>query len=146
MLTRRVILPAALVAGTVTTAVLAAAMDPDVRARQEAMGLVGSSMKKIAEMAKGERDFDAATARAAFSRIAAKAALVPALFEVRSNYDPESEAKDAIWENWADFAARAEDLRLAAEAGVEVDSLDALMVHLEPLTGACRACHDLYKE
>ena len=139
-------LVATLALGTFASAALAAAMDPDVRARQEAMGLVGSNMKKIAAMAKGDVDFDAAAAQAAFAKIADKAAMVPALFEARSNFDPESEAQDAIWENWADFTAKASDLQAAAEAGAGVDSAQALAAAMGPLGGACKACHMTYKE
>ena len=133
MFTRKSTLVAALVLGTAATAVSAAAMDPDVRARQEAMGLVGSNMKKVSTMAKGEVEFDAAAAQAAFANIADKAAAVPALFETQSNTDPESEAKDAIWGNWDDFVSKASALQAAAEAGAGVDSLEALGAALGPL-------------
>ncbi len=146
MFTRKSALAAALVLGTAGTAVVAAAMDPDVRARQEAMGLVGSNMKKIATMAKGEVDFDAAAAQVAFANIAEKAAMVPALFETQSNADPEAEARDAIWENWDDFVAKAGTLQAAAEAGAGVDSPEALAAAIGPLAETCKACHSTYKE
>ncbi len=146
MFTRKSALTAALALGLAGSAALAAAMDPDVRARQEAMGLVGSNMKTIGGMAQGKVDFDAAAAQAAFATIAEKAAMVPALFEAQSNTDPEAEAKDAIWENWDDFVAKAGELQAAAEAGAGVDSPEALAAAMGPLAGTCKACHSVYKE
>ena len=137
MFTRKSALVAALVLGTAASAALAAAMDPDVRARQEAMGLIGSNVKKVTQMVKGEVAFDAAGAQAAFAAIAEKADMVPALFENPSNSDPEAEAKDAIWENWDDFTAK---------AGASVDSPEALAAAMGPLGEACKACHSTYKE
>ena len=146
MFTRRSALAATLVLGTLATGVFAAAMDPDVRARQEAMGLVGSNVKKVASMVKGEVAFDAAAAQAAFAAIAEKADMVPALFETKSNNDPEAEAKDAIWENWEDFVTKAGALQTAAEAGIGVDSPEALAAAMGPLSETCKDCHSTYKE
>jgi cytochrome c556 len=146
MFARKSALVGALALGTLGSAVFAAAMDPDVRARQEAMGLVGSNVKKVAAMVKGEVDFDAAAAQAAFATIAEKAETVPALFETRSNSDPEAEAKDAIWDNWEDFTTKAADLQAAAEVGTLVDSPEALGASMETLGGACKACHSVYKD
>ena len=146
MFNRRSALFSAFAIGVAATAALAAAMDPDVRARQEVMGLIGSKLKKVAPMAQGKVAFDAAAAQAAFASIADKAARVPAVFEAKSNYDPESEAKDAIWENWADFVTKAGVLQAAAEAGVGVDSPEALAAALGPLADSCKACHSTYRE
>lgn len=146
MFTRKTSLVAALALGTIASAALAAAMDPDVRARQEAMGLIGANMKTIGEMAQGKTAFDAAAAQAAFAAIAEKAEVVPALFETKSNTDPEAEAKDALWDNWDDFTAKAAALKAAAEAGTSVDGPEALGAAAGPLGGACQACHKAYKE
>lgn len=143
---QKITLAAVLALATGATVAYAAAMDPDVNARQEAMGLIGSNVKKLSTMAKGEAEFDAAAAQAAFAAIAEKAGAVPALFEAQSNTDPESEAKDAIWENWADFSAKAAGLLTAAEAGAAVDSPEALGAAMGPLGEACKACHSVYKE
>ncbi|HHC30202.1 MAG TPA: cytochrome c [Rhodobacterales bacterium] len=145
MNTRKTILAATLLLGAATAA-FAAAQDPDVRARQEVMGLIGSNLKKIAPMAQGKADFDAAVAQAAFAKIAEKAAMVPGVFETRSNTDPEAEAKDALWDNWDDFVSKAAALQNAAEAGANVDSLEALQAAFGPLAGTCKSCHTAYKE
>jgi cytochrome c556 len=146
MFTRSTALVATLILGTAASVAFAAASDPDVRARKEAMGLIGSNVKKLSDMVKGEVAFDAAAAQAAFAKISEKAAVVPVLFEPQSNTDPESEAKDAIWVNWDDFATKASELKLAAEAGAAVDSPEALGAAMASLGGACQACHSVYKE
>lgn len=146
MFTRKTALAGALALGTLATAAFSAAQDPDVAARQEAMGLIGSNVKKVASMVKGEVAFDAEAAQAAFAKIAAKADMVPTLFETRSNTDPEAEAKDAIWDNWDDFVTKAGALKTAAEAGASVDSVEALAAAMGPLSQACKACHSTYKE
>ena len=146
MFTRNSTLVAALVLGVAASAALAAAMDPDVRARQETMGMIGANMKTIGEMAQGKIAFDAAAAQAAFATIAEKADTVPAVFETQSNTDPESEAKDALWDNWDDFTAKAAALKAAADAGASVDSPEALAAAAGPLGGACAACHKAYKD
>ena len=137
------LLVGALVAATATAAI-AYANNPAVQARQEAMQLIGSNMKKIAPMAQGKADFDAAVAQAAFAAIAEKAAMVPDLFEAKED-DPESDAVDEIWDNWDDFVAKAGALETAARAGVGVDSLEALGAAIGPLGAACKACHSEYK-
>lgn len=146
MFTRKTALAGALALGTLATAAFSAAQDPDVAARQEAMGLIGSNVKKVVSMVKGEVAFDAEAAQAAFAKIAAKADMVPTLFETRSNTDPEAEAKDAIWDNWDDFVTKAGALKAAAEAGASVDSIEALAAAMGPLSQACKACHSTYKE
>jgi len=146
MFSRKTTLATAIVISTIASVAFAAATDPDVRARKEAMGLIGADVKKLSTMAKGETAFDAAMAQQYFSEIAEQAAKVPALFEPQSNGDPESDAKDAIWENWDDFIAKASDLKMAADGGASVDSPEALGAAMGALGGACKACHSVYKD
>lgn len=146
MFTRKSALVAVLALGTAATAALAAAQDPDVAARQEAMGLIGGNVQKIASMIKGEVEFDATTAQGYFAAIAEKAEAVPSLFETKSNTDPEAEASDAIWDNWDDFVTKAGALQAAAEAGAGVDSAEALAGAFGGISEACKSCHMAYKE
>ncbi|GKY88812.1 cytochrome c [Sinisalibacter aestuarii] len=146
MFNRKSALVAAFAFGTVATAAFAAAQDPEVIARKETMGLIGADVKALTQMAKGAVAFDAAAAQTAFAEIAEKAATVPVLFEPQSNTDPESDAKDAIWENWDDFVSKANNLQMAAEAGAAVDSAEALGAAMGGLGGACQACHSVYKD
>ncbi|MCB1350342.1 MAG: cytochrome c [Maritimibacter sp.] len=117
-----------------------------VLARMEAMKAIGDATKVLGEMAKGAVAFDANAARAAAETIATHAADTPALFEAREA-DPKSEAKPGIWENFADFTAKAKDLEgLAGDLATGLDSPEPLRAGLGQLGDACKACHTEYRE
>lgn len=116
--------------------------NPTVKARMDLMSAIGADMKTLGQMAKGQIDFDAAAAQAALDAMAAAAAEIPAKFEANET-DPESDAADAIWENWDDFVAKAETLKAAAGATVtDAASLGAAMGSVGP---TCGGCHKPYK-
>lgn len=77
-----------------------------VKARMDAMSVIGAQMKVLGNMAKGQVAFDASAAQAAAALVAEQAAAVPALFETQVD-DPKSEADPAIWTNYPDFSAKA---------------------------------------
>ena len=143
MLRLKATLAAGLALGAATFA-LAEASDPVVKARQDAMGMIGANTKILGQMAQGQTAFDAAAAQAAFSVISQKAAEVPSLFEVEAD-DPESEAKAEIWFMYDDFVTKSEALKAAADAGLGVDSPEFLGAAMGPLSGSCKACHSEYK-
>ena len=143
MVSKNAALAALMLLGTASVA-LAYTTNPAVQARQAAMQTFGGDMKKLMPMVQGKAPFDAATAQAALAEMAATAGQVPGLFEAHEK-DPESKAKDTIWENWDDFTAKAGALKAAAEAGAGVDSLEALTAAMGPVGGACKACHTDYK-
>jgi cytochrome c556 len=143
MLKLKTALAAAVVMGTATFAV-AYAQNPDVQKRQETMGIIGSNMKKLTQMSRGQISFDAGEAQAAFAKISEKAGEVPVVFEAEAD-DPESDAAPEIWFMWDEFTAKAEALKAAADAGAGVDSPDALNAALGNLGGACKSCHSQFK-
>ena len=60
-----------------------------------------------------------------------------------------TDAKPEIWENWADFEARAGDTRQAAQALMEaVESGDgaAIDTRFGELTDTCKACHRPFRK
>lgn len=120
--------------------------NPYVLARMDAMKAIGDATKVLGEMAKGATPFDADAARAAAATIATHAAETPSLFEARED-DPMSEAKPGIWENFADFTAKARDLEmLAGDLATGLDSPEALSAGLGQLGATCKACHAEYRE
>ncbi|RAP40816.1 hypothetical protein BYZ73_13470 [Rhodovulum viride] len=133
----------ALAAAAATLAHAADATDPTVKARQEAMETIGKSMKTIADMAKGDAAFDSGAATAAAATIAETAAKVPGLFETPAD-DPESEAKPAIWTDFADFTEKSEALKAAASEA-DMASLDALRGSVGDIGKTCKSCHDDYR-
>lgn len=136
---------AASVAALIATATLAHAevTNPAVKARMDAMGAIGGSMKTLGGMAKGSMEFDAAQAQAAIDTIAENAAMVPALFEANET-DPESEAAPAIWTNWDDFLMKSNALTTAAQ-GVTITDQASIGAAMGAIGGTCKACHSDYK-
>ena len=120
--------------------------NPAVMARMEAMSGVGAEMKTMGEMAKGARPFDADAARAAATRIAGYAAETPALFMAQED-DPKSEARAAIWDDFADFTAKASDMeQTATQYAGSIETLQDVQTALSALGKTCTACHKPYRE
>ncbi|NVJ99047.1 MAG: cytochrome c [Alphaproteobacteria bacterium] len=61
-----------------------------------------------------------------------------------------TEAKDAIWENWEDFAGRLDQLEADTKAFAEVanstDNMGEIMGAFKNVGRHCKSCHDKYKE
>jgi len=72
---------------------------------------------------------------------------LPHMFPSGSTQPP-TEAKPAIWQNFADFEARAKALEAAAAALAVTDprDADALAAQVRVVAEACSGCHDLYRE
>jgi cytochrome c556 len=136
----------ALILGTTLAASMALAhggvQNPAVMARMEAMSQIGDGMKVLGGMMKGELAYDTAKAQAALDKIEAASQQVPALFEAPES-DPKSEALPAIWDNWADFEAKATALTEAASG--EITGEEGLRPTLGALGGACKDCHRDYR-
>ncbi|WP_420324494.1 c-type cytochrome [Mameliella sp.] len=117
-----------------------------VMARMDSMKSIGDAMKVLGRMAKGQTTFDASAAQAAAANIARHSAETPALFEARET-DPKSEAKPAIWTDFADFTAKAEALESAAlDVSNSLTTPDDLVPAVQRLGEACKSCHSLYRE
>jgi len=137
------ILLAALLAATAALA-HSGVKDPQVKARMEGMGVLGAQTKIVSQMAKGTAPFDAAKARTAIELMQAETQRVPALFEAEAD-DPKSEAKPAIWTDWAAFTARTDALSNALDAA-DVTSPDALNATLRKIGTTCGGCHQQFRE
>ena len=122
------------------------ASDPEVKARMALMKKIGSQTKILGDMAKGDTAFDATAAQEAATTMAAAAGEIPALLEPQAT-DPESEAKPIIWEQWSDFTQKAIDLETAAtSASTTITDQASLGPAMREIGGACRACHETYRE
>ena len=102
-----------------------------------------AAMKQIAGAAKAISQGTDPAANAEL--IAAKAKMIPALFEA-NEITGDSKSLPAIWTNFADFSAKGEGLvaaamavKAAAENGGDVGAAAKAM------GGACGACHKSYK-
>jgi cytochrome c556 len=86
-----------------------------MKERMDAMDEMGEAMKRLTPMMRGQTEYDPDVVRsAAETMIGHAGAQMTELFPEGSNGKP-SEALDAIWEDWEEFAALAEALRTSAE-------------------------------
>lgn len=117
--------------------------DPNVKARMELMGKVKNNIGMLGGMAKGAVAFDADKAAMAKAGLIANAKAIPAAFEINAT-DPKSEALPAIWENWDDFAAKAQAME-AAVSSVNVSTLEGIQGGMRTIGGSCGGCHKTYR-
>jgi len=129
----------------------AAAMDPNVAARQSLMGLMAYNIGVLGGMAQGRMAYESEAASAA------AASLYHLSMVDQSRMWPEgtdsmsidnTRALPALWENIDDAIARQMTLRSAAEdmmnaAGTDLASLQGA---IGALGGACGGCHRAYRE
>lgn len=133
-------------AAVVVSAGLAMAATDLGKQRPADMKAIGGAIKTSSEFVSGKAPFDAAAARAAMETVAAKATDFPTLFPDGSQQADDG-ASPKIWENKADFEARAaklaSDARMAAAAA---DSgLDAFQTAFGTVASNCKGCHQLYR-
>ena len=118
--------------------------NPAVMARMQGMEQIGAASKVLGSIARGRVAFDAGAAASAKAALAQHAAEIPALFEAQED-DPKSEALPAIWSDFADFTAKADALRDAAEA-MDVTSAETIAAGMGAVGGSCRSCHKAYRK
>lgn len=119
--------------------------DPHVMARMEGMKRMADSAKSVGLILRGEAPFEPATIAKAGAVLQAEAENIPTLFRTPAD-DPKSEARPAIWENWADFQARSAEGAAAAAALVTVSSPEDLRAAFAQVGETCKSCHELYRE
>ncbi|WP_158500684.1 c-type cytochrome [Shimia marina] len=113
-------------------------------ARMTAMEHIGDAFQTLVSMAKQEVPLHQAKAHMARDTIVTHASTITTLFEAPAT-DAKSEALPNIWDNWADFSAKADDLTKAAQA-LDFKDRAALADTLGAVGSACRACHKPYRE
>ena len=117
--------------------------DPDVMARMDAMSAIGKATQTLGDMARGKIPLHQAKARMARDTLSLNAAKITTLFENAAT-DPKSEALPAIWEDWSDFADRAEAMEQAALA-LEFTDRGVLSTTMRDLGATCGGCHKRYR-
>jgi cytochrome c556 len=140
---RRHILIAAAVLITTSAHAHNGVKDPEVMARMMAMEKIGAAFKTLVSMAKQEIPLHQAKARMARDTIVIQSGKIDALFENPAT-DPKSEALPTIWEDWAHFSAKSDDLTKAAIA-LDFKDRAALASTLGGVGLACKACHKNYR-
>jgi cytochrome c556 len=138
----RSIIAATAVLGGIT--VLLAQSDP-ITERQALMKSNAKNAKGVNMMVKGEAPFDAAQAKAAFNTWHENAKKIPTLFTAPPPADAKTRALPKIWQNKADFEAKAAALAKAASEGKH-STLDELKVSFPNVQQACANCHDNFRQ
>jgi cytochrome c556 len=118
-----------------------------VKERMDLMKQQKKHMKAIGEMAKGKTPFDAAKAEAAARELEATAKKIHELFPEGSGGHP-SEAKEAIWSNWDEFASDADALAASAEAlatSLQGEDDPDWKAAFQKVTDACKSCHESFR-
>lgn len=123
----------------------ALAQDDVIAKRQALMKDNGAQAQAAGQMVQGATPFDAAAAKAAMEKIAANAGEIPALFPQGSEG---GKALPAIWQNFADFEAKAAALKTAAEAAAAAadQGVEAFGPAFGAVGQACGACHEAYRQ
>lgn len=126
------------------------AMKAAIDARKNVMRLNSYHLGILGAMAKGDVEYDSATAAAAASNLLATATLDRSVLWVPGSVQgdvPGTRAKAEIWSDAAGFDKVATNLETTAEALVAAAGMDleALRGAIGPVGKACNACHDDYR-
>ena len=142
----KTIFAAAMVASFAFGSVLAAD-DGTHEAREGMMKKIGGAAGALAVIAKGAKPYDAATVKAALTTISETAKLFPDQFKPGTEKSPDKLASPKIWENMADFKARADKLSSDAEVALATLPADpaAVGAALNTIGGNCGGCHQAYR-
>jgi len=141
----KAIAAAVLVAG-LGVGIAIAAEDGTHDARSALMKKVGGAAGALAAIAKGEKPFDAEVVKASFTTISETAKVFPDQFKPGTEKGDKA-ASPKIWEDQADFKARAEKLSTEAAALVAKPPSDAAGVGaaMKALGANCGGCHEKFR-
>lgn len=140
----KAIAAAVMVAGMTATAVFA--QDGTHEAREAMMKKIGGSVGAMSAIAKGEKPYDAEAIKAALTTISETAKAFPDQFKPGTEQG-DKEASPKIWENMADFKARADKLSTDADTILAQLPADSAGVGgaLKTLGANCGGCHQAYR-
>ncbi|MDF1793561.1 MAG: cytochrome c [Thalassobaculaceae bacterium] len=119
-----------------------------VKERMDLMKALGGELKALAQMFKGETEFDPVVVEAKARAIEARASsAITSLFPDGSGGAP-SKASAEIWSHWPEFEAKADELgtQASALAAVADAGPDAARRAFGKLAGACKSCHQDFED
>ncbi|MCC7345792.1 MAG: cytochrome c [Variibacter sp.] len=138
----RTVLVAAVMAFGVTAVV---AQDP-IATRKELMKGVGAQARLGTQMSRGEAPYDQAKALAIFTTYMQAGEKLPTLFPETSKTGGETAAAPKIWEDMADFRARAAKFSADAKAvQASVKDLETFKTAFSEVGKNCGGCHENYR-
>ena len=134
----------AVLAITVGVTAVVAQSDP-IAARRQHMKDLGALTKTGIEMSKGEIPYDHAKGQAIIAAYVDAGPKIPAMFPDTSRTG-DTAALPVIWENRADFQAKADKFTADAKAAqITVKDADSFKSVFVGLTKNCGACHQTYR-
>ena len=115
-----------------------------VRERMIAMETMGERLLAMSKRLRANKEMQQVVADAA--AIEALAAKITALFPQGSTQAPTA-AKPAVWQQWADFEAKANKLKAEAEKLAHMPTTDAaaLRTQFRAVAFSCDGCHQTYR-
>lgn len=126
------------------TVVMAQNLAP-IKERKGIMKKISDEAKVLGRMVKGEAPFDDAKVDVILSGWETGAKKYVTLFPDDSKTGEKTRAKAAIWENKADFEAKAADFLKAIAAAKAANSADAFKAAYPAVGKACDGCHENYR-
>ncbi len=149
----RTVLAAGCAASIVLGVGFALAQQDVIKQRKDLMKANGQQAKVAADMMKGDRPFDMATAHKIFAAFENAAAKMPDLYPAGSESETGSPSADdfsptaKVWTDMADFKARfakfGQDAKAADASVKDLDSFKAAMANIGK--SDCGACHQIYR-
>ncbi len=135
-----------------STTVAQGAEEADEKAvayRQAVLHVIGANLRPMVFMARGATEYDAEEVTLRATRIHQMSQMVPEAFarDTSGAEGLETKALDKIWSNQDDFASKISALQEASLALSEAPAgLAGFKAAFSELGGACKSCHDNYKE
>jgi cytochrome c556 len=143
----RIAVPLLLCAAAVATPIATRA-DDVIEYRQGVMTVFSWNLSAMGSMVKGETPFDPAAFKGYATDLATAASLNVLKGFPEDSLSDDSDAKEDIWLNWADFEARYKALKEAAAKLSEVAATGeeaAMRAQFKEAASACKACHRDFK-
>jgi cytochrome c556 len=118
-----------------------------IKQRQDMMKANGASAKALAEMMKGEKPYDQATAHKAAVTINDSSKKISSMFPPGSGAEAgvKTAALPAIWQNKADFDEKAKKLEEESAKLVAANDEAAVKAQFGNVGKACGGCHETYR-
>lgn len=136
-----------ILAGVAVLASGASVAQDAIAQRKALMKAVGGATKASSDMIKGEKPYDAATAKKSADTIASGWGDFAKLFPKGTETGGETTAAPKIWQTFEDFDSKGKAMAAAAaKASAESGKgLDAFKAAFGEVTKTCKGCHDDYR-
>jgi cytochrome c556 len=127
-----------------------AAPDDAIKYRQAIYETLGANLTAVVMNLKGEVEFPDAIAVHARTVAATAPLVLPAMEQNTAGAGSAStEALAEIWDNWDDFAGKAEAMETAAgrlAKLAEGGDMQAIGAQVQEVAETCKSCHDEYRD